>query len=341
MTLDALAAEAGISASHLSRLERSQTLPSFTVLAKIAEVLGVNVDDFVRLERDVTLLDTELHRYLDLLDVRHPVRDEIFELSIEARRSLVSQLRQLGDALVTPRATQEAARRMLAEHDVPEVWKALNRLVRQSGMGGPAFMRGWMRVIETPGPRLALIADRSFFMLPPEADLLRAYRSVFAEAPLDPMVAAWWETSDSLRDPSVLRRWPVRMVVRRSLVDEARDCGQLVPGVELGADAVRRLLGRLVDRLEQDPQFELALSDTELGPFNFLFANDVTGILERPLERRPRETAPRVGVWLNGSEVARGFIARVNGIWDELPAADKDREAVIGWLRGRLDDPAA
>ncbi|MBX6342881.1 MAG: helix-turn-helix transcriptional regulator, partial [Thermomicrobiaceae bacterium] len=51
LTLDELAREAGISASHLSRLERSQTVPSFTVLAQIAHVLGVQVDEFVRLER--------------------------------------------------------------------------------------------------------------------------------------------------------------------------------------------------------------------------------------------------------------------------------------------------
>ena len=341
MTLDALAAEAGISASHLSRLERSQTLPSFTVLAKIAEVLDVNVDDFVRLERDVTLLDTELRRYLDLLDLRRPVRDEIFDLSIEARRSLVSQLRQLGDALVTPRAVQEAASRVLDEHGVPEAWKALNRLVRQSGMGGPAFMRGWIRLVETPGPRLVLIADRSFFLLPPEADLLAAYRAIFPEAPLDPMVAAWWETSEALRDPRVGRRWPARMVVRRALVEEALDGGQLAPGLELDAEPAHRLVGRLVERLEQDQQFELALSDADLGPFNFLFANNVTGIVERPLERRPRETSPRIGVWLNGSEMVHSFVALVNRIWDEVPAADKDREAVIDWLRGRLDERAA
>src|SRR5688572_21027365 len=59
LTLDGLASQAGISASHLSRLERGQTLPSFTVLAQIAHVLGVSVDEFVQLELDVTALDAE------------------------------------------------------------------------------------------------------------------------------------------------------------------------------------------------------------------------------------------------------------------------------------------
>src|SRR5205814_3862837 len=59
LTLDDLASQAGISASHLSRLERGQTLPSFTVLAQIAHVLGTSVDEFVQLEQDVTALDLE------------------------------------------------------------------------------------------------------------------------------------------------------------------------------------------------------------------------------------------------------------------------------------------
>ena len=41
MTLDELAHRAGISASHLSRLERGQTAPSFKVAADIAREIGV------------------------------------------------------------------------------------------------------------------------------------------------------------------------------------------------------------------------------------------------------------------------------------------------------------
>ncbi len=47
MTLDQLAAGAGISASHLSRLERSQAEPSFTVAAALARELGVSLSDLV------------------------------------------------------------------------------------------------------------------------------------------------------------------------------------------------------------------------------------------------------------------------------------------------------
>lgn len=47
MTLDELAVRAGISASHLSRLERDQAEPSFTVAASVAEQIGVSLSDLV------------------------------------------------------------------------------------------------------------------------------------------------------------------------------------------------------------------------------------------------------------------------------------------------------
>src|SRR5690606_9478150 len=242
MTLDALAEQAGISASHLSRLERSQTLPSFTVLAKIAEVLDVGVDEFVQLERDVTVLDEELGRYLDLLGIEPAARDEMFDLSIEARRALVTRLRQLSEASLTRRGVQEAAGRALSEPDIGDACRALNRLLRQDGMSGPAFARAWMRWVETPGERRALVTERSLVLAPPEADMVAAYRAVFGDEPLDPWVASWWETSEWLRDVSVVQRWPVRMLVSPSGL-----AGLLgSPAERLGPEAVAERVGRLI-----------------------------------------------------------------------------------------------
>jgi transcriptional regulator with XRE-family HTH domain len=47
MTLEQLASLAGISASHLSRLERGQTQPSFKVAAALANHLGVAPSDLL------------------------------------------------------------------------------------------------------------------------------------------------------------------------------------------------------------------------------------------------------------------------------------------------------
>jgi transcriptional regulator with XRE-family HTH domain len=47
MTLDQLSRAAGISASHLSRLERGQAEPSFTVAAALASQLDVSLTDLL------------------------------------------------------------------------------------------------------------------------------------------------------------------------------------------------------------------------------------------------------------------------------------------------------
>lgn len=95
LTLDDLASQAGISASHLSRLERGQTLPSFQVLSDIAHVLGADVDEFVRLESEVTERDAEFREILDARGVPEDIQQELMSSSIELRRALMDIFKEL------------------------------------------------------------------------------------------------------------------------------------------------------------------------------------------------------------------------------------------------------
>lgn len=95
LTLDDLASQAGISASHLSRLERGQTLPSFQVLSDIAHVLGADVDEFVRLETEVTERDAEFREILDARGVPEDIQQELLSSSIELRRALIDIFKEL------------------------------------------------------------------------------------------------------------------------------------------------------------------------------------------------------------------------------------------------------
>jgi transcriptional regulator with XRE-family HTH domain len=95
LTLDDLASQAGISASHLSRLERGQTLPSFQVLSDIAHVLGADVDEFVRLESEVTQRDKDFQVLLDARGFPEDLQQELMTSSIELRRALFDVFKEL------------------------------------------------------------------------------------------------------------------------------------------------------------------------------------------------------------------------------------------------------
>lgn len=99
LTLDELSSQAGISASHLSRLERGQTLPSFQVLSDIAHVLGADVDEFVRLESEVTELDANFGAILDARGFPIDLQQELLSCSIELRQALYENFKDMTDKL--------------------------------------------------------------------------------------------------------------------------------------------------------------------------------------------------------------------------------------------------
>jgi len=122
LTLDDLASQAGISASHLSRLERGQTLPSFQVLSDIAHVLGADVDEFVRLETEVTERDAEFRELLEARGVPEDIQQELMSSSIELRRTLFEIFKELPSA---KRRGKSSGRNGKSEADV----------ARSAGMG--------------------------------------------------------------------------------------------------------------------------------------------------------------------------------------------------------------
>lgn len=93
MTLDELATAANISASHLSRLERGQTAPSFKVAADIAHHIGVKPSELATIQREQSDVDDHLiealtARGLDAVMARH-ICDRI---STAARSALLLAL---------------------------------------------------------------------------------------------------------------------------------------------------------------------------------------------------------------------------------------------------------
>jgi transcriptional regulator with XRE-family HTH domain len=95
LTLDELARSASISASHLSRLERGQTAPSFTVAAAIAREIGVMPSDLVAIQREQSSVDDALVGALVELGLEEETALHICDgISTRARLALLTALHE-------------------------------------------------------------------------------------------------------------------------------------------------------------------------------------------------------------------------------------------------------
>jgi transcriptional regulator with XRE-family HTH domain len=323
MTLDALADAAKISPSHLSRLERSQTLPSFPVLAKISDALGVDVNEFVRLERDVVKLDEEFARYLTVLAFGPEERAELLNLSIEARRSLVQRLRSLAGGSLTSSAVQTSAVEAAEGRDGVDGLRAMAKAIQKSGMSGVAFSRGLMRLAQMPGERRALFARPGLLGLPLGIDLVPIWRGFFHDEPLDPQVANWWQDQLRSQHDNGHQATALHAVVTRTALRG-----------ESGAKLAHYLLGAL----QENPASEVGLVDQELGPVNALVVDRSAAMLEQQPSRKASDEPVQAGLWIDGSDNS-GVIERlIDDVWTSIPAEAKDRHLVIERLNAVRKD---
>jgi len=89
LSLSDLAERTGISVSYLSRLEKGRSVPSFTLLSRLGNELGVDIGFFVETEREAQDVDRALEEELSKTSIPEDVWPEIFSLSIEARKALL------------------------------------------------------------------------------------------------------------------------------------------------------------------------------------------------------------------------------------------------------------
>lgn len=327
LTLDDLAAQAGISASHLSRLERGQTLPSFTVLAGIAHVLGVSIDEFAQLEQDVTVLDRELGVQLSALGLDDGSRQEYLSLSIESRRVLAGVLTALAATPISPRDAQEQALRAVSDRGLVESSQALGRAISNSGLSPVGFTRALIWVNTAPGQKRMLLARPGIIGLP-ASSFSDAYRSMTGSVPLTPEISAWWEHTRELTKD--LRTIISRNVMRTFLREGAWVKGGPVSSQEHREGAAQRFIAEI-----DSGDLELAVTDEQLGDINMRISeSDV--LLETT---RNRGEAGQLGLIVRGGAAADTFSTAFENLWNRLPAQDKDPEAVKSWIRDQI--PAA
>lgn len=92
LSLSDLAERTDISVSYLSRLEKGRSVPSFTLLSRLGQELGVDIGFFVDTEREAQSVDEALENALQLSGMPEQIWPELFGLSIEARKTLLDFL---------------------------------------------------------------------------------------------------------------------------------------------------------------------------------------------------------------------------------------------------------
>lgn len=315
LTLDQLAEAAAVSPSHLSRLERSQTLPSFPVMAKIADALEVDVNEFVRLEHDVTHLDDELAWYLGMLALPDEANHELFGLTIETRRALVDCLNQLTQFELTPHDVQEQIEKAIGSGSEASLAE-LAPLVERSGMGPIGLMRALLTLSMVDGRQAMLIAGPSLLPISPGNEMLEPYRWAFPEAPLDPNAGQWWRSAG-------------RSAGGRSSPDRP---SRIVISVQALASSLGTNIARSVRSvIDQDELVEVGITERQLGTVNLALAGGF-GMAEQLVSRRGAKGGNHVALWIGAERTVATLDRAIDGIWQSLSAAERDP----GTVRARL-----
>jgi transcriptional regulator with XRE-family HTH domain len=94
-SLNDLAELAEISPSHLSRIERGLTVPSYDVLDNIASALGSDLNSLRTKEKSARAVDDELRGFFDEFGLGEDARQELLGLSHETRQELARLLDQV------------------------------------------------------------------------------------------------------------------------------------------------------------------------------------------------------------------------------------------------------
>lgn len=321
LTLDDLAEQAGISASHLSRLERGQTLPSFTVLAGIAHVLGVSIDEFAQLEQDVAVLDTDLGEQLRSAQVSGDAYQELLSLSIEARRALVGLFDRLATLPITAKNAQDQAVRAVMENGLTGSASMINRIVSSAGLNAIGLSRALLWVDSTPGERRVLIGAPGISTYP-GSDFAAVYQAVPGNLPLSPEVAAWKYHGGG---PDSTRR----MIVNREVVSNFLSTGVWMSGAPAAsAEEIRSVTDNLISGIENG-SLNLALTTMDVGNVSYIISE--TDVLVEAADHRGSDDS-RIGLVLRGIDAAETFAMNFDSLWDQIPDDDKDHDMVRSWL---------
>ncbi|HEU0164199.1 MAG TPA: helix-turn-helix domain-containing protein [Thermomicrobiales bacterium] len=95
MPLGDVAQRIGISTSHLSRIERGLTIPSYKLLGRIADDFGIEPSDLLAEERATVVVDDMLEQILEQVGMGAEARRDLLRLGNDTRAELASAMMKL------------------------------------------------------------------------------------------------------------------------------------------------------------------------------------------------------------------------------------------------------
>jgi transcriptional regulator with XRE-family HTH domain len=332
LTLDDLAGAAGLSASHLSRLERSQTLPSFTVLANIAQVLDVSIDEFVQLEHDLQELDEQLAWQADLLALDQNAYQEILGLSIDTRRQLNHAIELLSNGHSSDVTVQEKLSDLFAtEESHLKRDERIKELIRTNGLNPIGLSRTLVQLNEIPGPRLGILNDAGMLTSAPNVDYMTLYRGLFPRLPVDPSVARKWNEWRELAQNEFPYNWPIKIILHPDLLDRVEQRFHRVNDVD-GREVSSKIASYWKQMLQDNPEFQIAIAEDDYGASNRLVAGEAAALFEYYEGEDPADHEQPVAIWTSGTLQVQPIVERLMSAWNALPKNATDRSQIGNWL---------
>lgn len=332
LTLDDLAGSAGLSASHLSRLERSQTLPSFTVLANIAQVLGVSIDEFVQLEHDLQELDEQLAWQADLLALDDNAYQEIVGLSIDTRRQLNHAIELLSNGHASNVDVQEKLSSLFAtEESHLKRDEHIRKLIEDRGQNPIGLSRSLVQLIEIPGPRVGILNNAGMLASTPNIDYMTLYHSLFPKLPVDPSVARKWAQWHELAHDEFPYDWPIKIIVHPELLDRVRARFISLDDVN-SKEIVHRIASYWKQMLASGDHFQIALAEEDYGESNRMVGGNAAALFEYYPNDDPTDHHQHVAIWTSGTLQVEPIVKRLMDTWNNLPAESTDPSRVSDWL---------
>jgi transcriptional regulator with XRE-family HTH domain len=336
LTLDDLSGTAGLSASHLSRLERSQTLPSFTVLANIAQVLDVSIDEFVQLEHDLQELDEQLAWQADLLALDENAYQEIVGLSIDTRRQLNRAIELLSNGHVSNVSVQEQLANLYStEESHLKRDERIKELIRSSGQNAIGLSRSLVQLSEIPGPRVGILNDAGMLASTPNLDYMQLYRGLFPGMPVDPSVARKWSHWRDTLEDEFPYDWRIKLIVHPDLLERVAKRFQNVKDVD-GKKIASDVASYWKQMLSDQCDFQIAIAEDDYGNSNRLVAGEAAALFEHYDHKDTTEHDHPVAIWTSGTRQIEPIVERLMESWNNLPQRATDPSNVGDWLEKHI-----